>query len=235
MAKNKWSLAINLPIDNVMAQPNRLFMTTFVIGNIAVLLLIGVVYLVSGGISRPVVEIAGVVNKVAADRDLTLQAPVKTGDEVGLMAKEFNNMINELRESLKVADIAATEVDSFSTEVSKRATANKDRATEEERQMGIIKETMNQMGATAGEVAQFSHSQRDAANLSYRRVEKLIEGMRLMGQSSAEQIQEANIASERVTVMGETGGWLWPLPESRVSRWARSPTLLSRSTVLWPR
>jgi methyl-accepting chemotaxis protein len=206
MAKNKWSLAINLPIDNVMAQPNRLFMTTFVIGNIAVLLLIGVVYLVSGGISRPVVEIADVVNKVAADRDLTLQAPVKTGDEVGLMAKEFNNMINELRESLKVADIAATEVDSFSTEVSKRATANKDRATEEERQMGIIKETMNQMGATAGEVAQFSHSQRDAANLSYRRVEKLIEGMRLMGQSSAEQIQEANIASERVTVMGETGG-----------------------------
>jgi methyl-accepting chemotaxis protein len=206
LAKSKWSLAINIPLDKVMEQPNRIFLTTFVMGNIAVLLLIGVVYLVSGGISRPVVEIAGVVNKVAVDRDLTLQAPVTSGDEVGLMAKEFNNMISELRESLKVADIAATEVDSFSNEVSKRATANKDRATEEERQMGVIQETVNQMGATAGEVAQFSHSQRDAANLSYRRVENLIEGMRQMGQSSVEQIQEATIASERVTVMGETGG-----------------------------
>jgi methyl-accepting chemotaxis protein len=71
--------------------------------------------------------------------------------------------------------------------------------------MGIIQDTVNQMGDTAGEVAQFSHSQRDAANLSYRRVENLIESMRQMEQASAEQIKEADIASERVTVMGETG------------------------------
>ena len=121
------------------------------------------------------------------------------------MAKEFNNMIVEIRESLKVADVAASGVDNFSTEVSRRATSNKERATEEERQMGVIQDTVNQMGATAGEVAQFSHSQRDAANLSYRRVENLIESMRQMEQSSAEQIKEADIASERVTVMGETG------------------------------
>jgi methyl-accepting chemotaxis protein len=204
-AKKKWSLAMNIPMDKVLEQPRKVFYATMVVGNVMLLVLLGVVYLISGGISRPVVEIAGVVNKVATDRDLTLQAPAETGDEVGLMAKEFNNMINELRESLKVADIAATEVDSFSNEVSKRATANKDRATEEARQMGVIQETVNQMGATAGEVAQFSHSQRDAANLSYRRVENLIESMRQMGQAAAEQIKEANIASERVAVMGETG------------------------------
>ena len=205
LAAKKWSLAMNIPIDKVLEQPRKVFYFTIIIGNAALLILLGVVYLVSGGIARPVVEIANVVNKVAAERDLTLQAPVKTGDEVGLMAKEFNNMIGELRESLKVADIAATEVDSFSNEVSKRATANKERATEEERQMGVIQETVNKMGDTAGEVAQFSHSQRDAANLSYRRVEKLIESMRQLDAASAEQIQEANIASERVTVMGETG------------------------------
>lgn len=204
-AKKKWSLAVNIPLDEVLKQPRKVFYTTLVVGNVALLVLLGVVFLVSGGISRPVVEIASVVNKVATDRDLTLQAPVKTGDEVGLMAKAFNNMTGALRESLKVADIAATEVNTFSDEVSKRATANKERATDEERQMGVIQETVNQMGATAGEVAQFSHSQRDAANLSYRRVENLIENMRQMGQASGEQIQEANIASERVTVMGETG------------------------------
>jgi methyl-accepting chemotaxis protein len=204
-ANKKWSLAMNIPITKVLEKPRRVFYSTLIVGNVALLVLLGVVYLISGGISRPVVEIAGVVNKVATDRDLTLQAPVKTGDEVGLMAKAFNNMTGVLRESLKLADNAATEVDMFSGEVSKRATANKERATDEERQMGVIQETVNQMGATAGEVAQFSHSQRDAANLSYRRVENLIENMRQMGQASGEQIQEANIASERVAVMGETG------------------------------
>jgi methyl-accepting chemotaxis protein len=204
-AKKKWSLAVNLPIDEVLKQPRKLFYTTLVLGNVAVLVLLGVVYLISGGISRPVVEIAGVVNKVATDRDLTLQAPVKTGDEVGLMAKAFNNMTGALRESLKMADVAATEVDAFSGEVSKRATADKERAAEDARQMGVIQDTVNQMGDTAGEVAQFSHSQRDAANLSYRRVENLIGNMRQMGQASGEQIQEAKVASERVAVMGETG------------------------------
>jgi methyl-accepting chemotaxis protein len=87
---------MNIPIDKVLEQPRKVFYTTtMVVGNVALLLLLGVVYLISGGISRPVVEIAGVVNKVATDRDLTLQAPVKTGDEVGLMAKAFNNMTGE--------------------------------------------------------------------------------------------------------------------------------------------
>lgn len=204
-AEKKWSLAVNIPIDKVLEQPRKVFWTTLVIGNIALLILLGVVYLVSGGIARPVVEIAGVVNKVATERDLTLQAPVTSGDEVGMMAKEFNNMLGELRESLKVADIAAAEVDTYSNQVSQRASANKERATEDERQMGVIQNTVNQMGATAGEVAQFSRAQRDAANLSYRQIENLIESMHQMGQTSVDQIQEANVATERVTVMGETG------------------------------
>ena len=204
-AKNKWGLGVNIPMAEVLREPNKLFTTTLVVGNVAVLLLLGIVFLISTGISRPVVEIAGVVNRVASDRDLTLKVPVSNEDEVGVMAKEFNNMIGEMRDSMKVANTAATGVNDFSTEVSKRATANKERATEEERQMGIIQDTVNQMGDTAGEVAQFSHSQRDAANLSYRRVENLIESMRQMEQASADQIKEADIASERVTVMGETG------------------------------
>jgi methyl-accepting chemotaxis protein len=167
--------------------------------------MLGIVYLIAGGISRPVVDIADTVGRVATDHDLTLTVPVTSQDEVGSMAKEFNNMLYELRESMKVADLAATEVDSFSNEVSKRATANKERATEEERQMGVIQETVNQMGTTAGEVAQFSHAQRDAANESFSRVETLIGSMRQMEQATTEQIQDAGIARERVTVMGETG------------------------------
>ena len=146
------------------------------------------------------------VNKVASDRDLTLHAPVKTGDEVGMMAKEFNNMIGELRglpEGRRYRGLGGGLL--FPVKCPSGPRPNKERATDEERQMGVIQETVNQMGDTAGEVAQFSHSQRDAANVSYRQVESLIESMRQMGQASAEQIQEANIATERVNVMGETG------------------------------
>ena len=107
-AQKKWSLGVNIPMDEVLKEPRQVLYTTLIIGTVAMLVLLGVVYLISGGISRPVVEIAGVVNRVASERDLTLQVPVKAGDEVGNMAKEFNNMIVEIRESLKVADVAAS-------------------------------------------------------------------------------------------------------------------------------
>ncbi|MGA6925883.1 MAG: cache domain-containing protein, partial [Desulfosarcina sp.] len=61
-AQKKWSLAINIPIDKVLEQPRKVFYATLVIGNLALLVLLGVVYLISGGISKPVVEIADMVN-----------------------------------------------------------------------------------------------------------------------------------------------------------------------------
>ena len=53
-AKAKWSLGVNIPMEKVLQEPNRIFYTTMIMGNIAVLVLIGIVYLISGGISRPV-------------------------------------------------------------------------------------------------------------------------------------------------------------------------------------
>ncbi|WP_054691423.1 PDC sensor domain-containing protein [Desulfosarcina cetonica] len=81
-AKNPWSFGVNVPLENVLKRPRQLLYATLIVGNIALLGLLAIVYLISGGISRPVVEIAGVVNKVATDRDLTLQVPVQSRDEV---------------------------------------------------------------------------------------------------------------------------------------------------------
>ncbi len=204
-AKAKWSLGTNVPLDNILEEAIRVRNNTIYIGLFAVLLLFIMVYFLAGTVSKPVTQIAEVVNKVASDRNLTLRVPVQAKDEVGTMAQEFNLMLNELKDSFKVVDVAATEVNTHSNDVATRASANKDRAEHEAEQMGIIRETVNQMGETAGEVAQFSHAQRDAANLSFRRVERLIESMSRMGETSGEQIGEANIATERVTAMGDTG------------------------------
>lgn len=204
-AKKKWSLATNVPMDNILEGPIRVRNNTLFIGVLSVLVLFVVVYFLAGTVSKPVTRIAQVVNKVASERDLTLAVPVQSKDEVGAMAREFNLMLNELKDSFKVVDIAATEVNAHSDDVATRATANKDRAEQEAEQMNIIRETVNQMGETAGEVAEFSHAQRDAANLSFRRVERLIESMGQMGKTSGEQIGEANVATERVTAMGDTG------------------------------
>ncbi len=186
-------------------------------GKTANLILIGVIIaagvaaivvwlLVSNATSKPIVGIANAVNRVARTQDLTLQVPVQSRDEVGIMAREFNNMLSALRQAFVLVDDAAKHVNMQSGDVSKRATANRERAVDEEKQMAVIQDTVGQMGQTAGEVQSASANQAGTANSSSQRVLELIDSMKQMDQASGEQIQEASVATERVAAMGETGG-----------------------------
>ncbi|HPA14354.1 MAG TPA: Cache 3/Cache 2 fusion domain-containing protein [Desulfobacterales bacterium] len=167
---------------------------------------IGIWFFTSKGIAGPIVHMAEIVRKLATDRDLTLEVPVQGKDEIGIMASEFNNMTYQLRESFKMVDSSASRVGADSGEVSQRAHANRKRAENEEKQIAQIQNTVAEMGGTAGEVAKASELQKDIAKQSNEEVEKLIQYMTEAAEASKNQVEEANLATERVGVMGETGG-----------------------------
>lgn len=68
-----------------------------VVGAASTLLLTGGVYLLARRIAKPILAIADTAAKVA-DGDLSPRAPVMTEDEVGVLARAFNQMTNQLRE-----------------------------------------------------------------------------------------------------------------------------------------
>lgn len=204
-ADKKWSLATNVPIDIVTAPARAIVRQAMFIGIVAVIVLGVLVWFLVGGITKPILTMAGIIRRVARDRDLTLDIPIATRDELGVMGREFNNMMKALRDSFAMVDDAAKHVSTQSAEVARRATANRDRAEDEEKQMGIILDTVAQMGETAGDVQGASANQADSANDATGRVQQLLSGMKLVDQGSAEQIQEASVATERVAAMGETG------------------------------
>ena len=201
-----WSLATNIPEKTITAAAQKLTIQASVIGLLAILILAGVVWLLVGNITRPVLGMANTIRQVARERDLTLDVSVTSKDEIGMMGREFNNMMKALRDSFGMVEDAAKGVNSQSGEVAKRATANRDRAEQEEKQMTSVLETVAQMGETASQVQQASNSQAEAANKSFERLAQLIEEMKQMDEASSEQIQEASVATERVAAMGETAG-----------------------------
>ena len=204
-ADKKWSLATNVPLDKITERARHIFWQSMGIGVFAIVILGVIVWFLVGGISKPILNMAGTIRQVARDRDLTIDVPVTSRDELGIMGREFNNMMKALRDSFAMVDDAAKHVNQQSGDVAKRATANRDRAENEEKQMGVILETVGQMGETAGEVQKASSSQGDRANEAFSRVVELIEGMKAVDASSGEQIEEAGVATERVAAMGETG------------------------------
>jgi methyl-accepting chemotaxis protein len=148
---------------------------------------------------------ATTIRQVARDRDLSIDVPVMSRDELGVMARELNNMMKALRDSFAMVDDAASHVHAQSGDVAKRATANRDRAQNEEKQMAVILATVGDMGETAGQVQEASSMQADRANEAFTRVTELIDNMKAVDTSSADQIKEASVATERVAAMGETG------------------------------
>jgi len=78
------------------APARRLAWTILLIGSISVGLLAVAVYLLARQIARPVLAITDTATQVAAG-DLSQTAPVITEDEVGVLARAFNQMTGQLR------------------------------------------------------------------------------------------------------------------------------------------
>lgn len=78
------------------APARRLAWTIFLIGSITVGLVAVGVYLLARQIARPILAITDAAIQVAAG-DLSPIAPVLTEDEVGVLARAFNQMTHELR------------------------------------------------------------------------------------------------------------------------------------------
>jgi methyl-accepting chemotaxis protein len=176
---------------------------TVVIAGLAAIL---IWMLISNAISSPIVAITKAVTAVTRTKDLTFQVPVQSRDEVGIMAREFNSMLAALRQAFMLVDDASGHVNTQAGEVARRATANRERAENEEKQIILIQDTVGQMGETAGEVQNASFEQAQAAAKSFTSMEELINTMKGVNEASGEQIQEASIATERVASMGETAG-----------------------------
>ncbi len=165
-----------------------------------------IAYFIAQAISVPIAAIANLIRKVAREKDLTIKVPVAGQDEVGMMAVDFNSMIDELNKSFIEVTNASQQVATGAIEVSKRASSNKSRAEHEVEQTSRAASIIKEMAGTAGMVNQASTGQKNAATKSTKTLEALLQSMKEAAEAADAQNMEAREAAARVAEMGETGG-----------------------------
>lgn len=182
-------------------QTNMLWLALIITALVTIIAL-----LVANIISRPVLQIANAIQKIATEKDLTHKVPVLAKDEIGVMGAALNNMLQIIHDTFGLMRTGAEQVASGAADMAKRAGANKQRAENEMQQAAQAIAIVVKMGETSSKVAHAATSQKEAASVSNKTVENLVKVMTNVGDIAANQVHEASVTIERVSEMGETGG-----------------------------
>ncbi len=157
-------------------------------------------------IAGPIRNLADTFRRVAEERDLAIEVPVKSKDEIGTMASALNGLIHFLEKTFRQVNQIADSVASNAGDVYERASKNKERAEKERKELNQSVEIITQMKETAGEVSSSSLAQKEAAMKTNMTISDLLASMDQVSASAASQNDEAATAARRVQEMGETGG-----------------------------
>jgi len=92
-----WYLGIAVPVDSIMEEADRNFIISLIVGLIGLLILSGVIYSISRGITNPIERVTQVLKQLARGRiSNDMKLAVNTGDEIEEMSEALNTSIDGL-------------------------------------------------------------------------------------------------------------------------------------------
>jgi methyl-accepting chemotaxis protein len=183
--------------------------TTIVIILVAFLISIGLGYIISQIIVRPLNRVVGLVGKVAGG-DLRETSDIDTKDEVGQLAKSINNMVLSLRTTvvgiLASAESVAAAAQQISASTEEIASGTTSQANDAQNMSELFRElssAINSVAVSAEQAAELSNNTLGIANDGGKVVRTSIEGMDLVNNQMTKLEQDSNKIGEIIEVIDE--------------------------------
>ena len=111
---SSWSLAISVPYSQVMQTANQSLLISLLVGVIALLVVITLLFFISNSLTKPIVSITSTLKRIAqGEISSKMRLDVNSGDEVEEMAEALNRSIEGLNNKTDFAlDIGKGKLDS---------------------------------------------------------------------------------------------------------------------------
>jgi len=192
-----WTLGMEVPKEIILADANRIFYRSILIGVIGLILLYIIVYITAASIVKPIVRSAEVAREIA-DGNLKANIDISAhkNDEAGDLAQALQDMVHNLKniitditESSDAINTASAELASSSNELSAGA-ANQAASSEE------ISSSMEEMVAT---IQQNSSNSKQTESIALASAN----GIKDSFESSKETTKSMQEISEKITIIEE--------------------------------
>jgi len=119
---------------------------------LAILSIMGFV-VVQKRVSKPMEEISTVLTEIGENVDLTQHLTQHSDDELGIIAKQVNKLVDNFRSSIKEVATVTDTIHSISSEVSRAVTKSNDVSDKQKRETDMAAAAIEQMTSALSEVA----------------------------------------------------------------------------------
>ncbi|MDH3392706.1 MAG: HAMP domain-containing protein [Desulfobulbaceae bacterium] len=137
-----WGMVVKIDKDEAYASVDYLRRMLLMMVILAVVVILGVALYIANGFSGPIDHLATVAEKIAGG-DLSLKAEVTSVDEVGVLARSFNKMVDSL---LQTSSDLEVKVDQLQAEV----VAREQSESEKERLIGELQDALTEIKTLKG-------------------------------------------------------------------------------------
>lgn len=104
LSNTPWTLLLKAPLDNIMAEARRDLLISLFVGVVGLILLIVIVWIISGYITKPIKYTTRVLEKLAmGDLENTTKLALKSNDELQDMANSMNTLMEGLQHTAEFA------------------------------------------------------------------------------------------------------------------------------------
>jgi len=170
---------------------SRTMLITFAV--IAILAAVGLNFWVVTSIRAPLNEVLRVIDK-ASSGDLTDTAKIDSSDELGILAKGFNGLIDALRNMLREIGSSSQQLSSAAEQTAAISSQSADNINNQKEQTDMIATAMTEMAATVNEVANSANNtlqEVQAANLETTEGQKIVQESIAAINKLASEIEQA--------------------------------------------
>lgn len=189
-----WSLALAVMDSEVMAGVNQLRDLTILLSVVFILLGMAAVYIIARSITRPLKKLVTVADKLA-DCDLTGTVDITSKDEVGVLAKSFSVMNDNLNDIMANINTASGQVAAGARQVSDSSMALSQGATE---QASAIEELTSSLEEISSQTRLNAEKATQANNLAEAAKSNALQGNSRM-QEMLKAMVEINDASSSIS------------------------------------